>query len=192
LVWFTTALITSENSDWAAARVSALRHRAASARKQATALCGDATSLAAILDDLQSRRRECAYPAEPNSVRLARGAVAELATRVGVTGEQLDAIRLAVSEAASNVVVHAYPGTEGTFRVRAVAIGRRLTVFITDNGCGPDVPSSRPGLGLGLGVISASSDLCTIRPGKHGGTHVGMRWKIEPSVSRGQLSDAGA
>jgi anti-sigma regulatory factor (Ser/Thr protein kinase) len=113
---------------------------------------------------------------------LARGAVAELATRVGVTGEQLDAIRLAVSEAASNAVLHAYPDAEGTFRVRAAAIGRRLTVFITDNGCGPDVPSSRPGLGVGFGVISASSDLCTIRRGKDGGTHVGMRWKIEPSI----------
>ncbi|MBV8220639.1 MAG: ATP-binding protein [Solirubrobacterales bacterium] len=113
---------------------------------------------------------------------MARRAVADLAETVGITGERLDAIRLAVSEAATNAVVHAYPDAEGIFRLSAAAIGRRLTVYISDNGCGLQSVSTHPGLGLGLGVIAASSDLFTIGPGKHGGTRVWMRWQIEPTI----------
>jgi anti-sigma regulatory factor (Ser/Thr protein kinase) len=144
-------------------------------------LCEEAAELAGTGNHLQSRRREGAYPAEPGSVRLARGAVADLAESVGITGERLDAIRLAVSEAATNAVVHAYPDAEGDFHLSAAAIGRQLTVFISDNGCGLHCASSHAGLGMGLRVIAASSDLCTISESKRGGTRVGMRWKIEPA-----------
>jgi anti-sigma regulatory factor (Ser/Thr protein kinase) len=169
-----------ENLDWAAGRVSALRDRAVRARHGAAALCDESADLALAFNDLINRRREHAYPAEPDSVRLARHAVADLAETVGITGERLDAIRLAVSEAATNAVVHAYPDSQGVFYLSAAAIGPRLTVFISDNGCGLHSASSHAGLGVGFGVIAASSDMCTIRQRERGGTQVGMRWKIEP------------
>jgi anti-sigma regulatory factor (Ser/Thr protein kinase) len=143
-------------------------------------LCDDAADRAEILTDLMTRWCERAYPAQPNSVRLSRGAVAELAAAAGITGECLDAIRLAVSEAASNAVIHAFPDTDGSFRLRAAVTDRSFTVFISDNGCGPHAPSRHRGLGVGLPVIAASSDRCAITERKLGGTDVAMWWAITP------------
>jgi anti-sigma regulatory factor (Ser/Thr protein kinase) len=151
------------------------------ARQRAAKLRGDAVDLAETLNDRLACWRERAYPAHPTSVRLARDAIAELAAAGGVTGERLDAIRLAVSEAASNAVIHAYPDADGNFRLRAAVTDRLLTVYISDDGCGPHLPSKHPGLGVGLAVIAASTDLFTITQRKPGGTDVGMRWKIKPT-----------
>jgi serine/threonine-protein kinase RsbW/stage II sporulation protein AB (anti-sigma F factor) len=171
-----------ENSDSAAETVSALRDRATDARQWATTLRGAAAEPAEILNHFLTRWRERTYPAEPNSIRQARDAVAELAAAAGVTGQRLDAIRLAVSEAASNAVTHAYPDGDGGFRLRAAVTHRFLTVYISDEGCGPHIPSRHRGLGFGLAIIAASSDLFTIRQRKLGGTDVAMRWKIDPTT----------
>ncbi len=48
------------------------------------------------------------FPAAPESVPRARALVATYAARAGAEGSRLDAVKLAVSEAATNVVVHAY------------------------------------------------------------------------------------
>ena len=110
----------------------------------------------------------------------ARTTVAELAQKAGFTGQRLDAIRLAVSEAASNAVIHAYPDRPGEFDIRGVMAGGGLLVRITDNGCGLDAPSKHPGLGHGLGLIAASTDSCKAKRRTHGGTEVIMRWTLRP------------
>lgn len=104
--------------------------------------------------------------------------VLKSAVNAGITGERLEAIRLAVSEAASNAVIHAYPDGAGDFAVRAAVGGGRLIVRVSDDGCGPDVPSRRPGLGLGLGLIAASTDMSVVKRRGHGGTEILMQWKI--------------
>src|SRR5579875_605113 len=55
-----------------------------------------------------TRGTSVSLPAIPDSVRAIRGLVTDLARRAGAHDEQLDAVRLAVSEAATNVVLHAY------------------------------------------------------------------------------------
>ena len=48
------------------------------------------------------------YPAVPEAVPLARRSLTSVAAAAGAAGERLEEIRLAVSEALTNAVVHAY------------------------------------------------------------------------------------
>lgn len=165
--------MTLETSDWTAERGAALRQRAANACQVAAALCSHAGGLAEVVSVTGH-----SLAAEPTSVRRARTTVERLAAKAGVTGQRLDAIRLAVSEAATNAVMHAYPDSSDDFHLRAAVVGGRLIVRVTDDGCGPFAPSRHPGLGYGLKLIAASTDSCVIKRRKHGGTEIVMRWTI--------------
>ena len=91
-------------------------------------------------------------PSEPGSIKRARDAVAKLAERVGVPAND---VKLAVSEAVSNSVTHAFRGRDaGTISVRARVERDRLIVVVADDGTGmrPNVDS--PGLGFGRSLIT--------------------------------------
>jgi len=76
------------------------------------------------------------YPAIPSAVPAARRELTEFALRAGAAPEQLQAIRLAASEALTNVVVHAYRGYAGRIYVNADLAGDELWILIGDDGCG--------------------------------------------------------
>ena len=82
--------------------------------------------------------------------------------------------RLAVTEACTNVVVHAYPdGREGPMEVTATLTDDTLTVVVRDEGHGMGLRPDSPGLGLGLPLIASLAE--TVRLGRdgeeHGGAH---------------------
>jgi len=111
-------------------------------------------------------------PARAQSVPLARRAVDEFACGCGASARQLAAIALAVSEAVSNAVVHAYVGHDapGIVAVEAQIDGSALHVTVRDEGIGmrPRTDSPGAGLGLGLGLIASVSDrfeLAEMQPG---------------------------
>jgi anti-sigma regulatory factor (Ser/Thr protein kinase) len=118
------------------------------------------------------------YPAEPVSVGRARAALAEFAAAAGATRLQIDDVRLATSEAVTNAVLHAYRGQPGSIYVNAVAASGELWILIADDGCGLEPRSDRPGLGLGLGLISQVSDDLAIAPRAGGGTELRMSFKL--------------
>src|SRR4051794_37337790 len=90
-------------------------------------------------------------PARAESVPPIRHVVAEMAERHGAEPQQLADIRLAVTEACANVVVHAYDaGEPGELTVDAQVTGSRLTVEVSDTGRGLAAASPNPGLGQGL------------------------------------------
>lgn len=119
-----------------------------------------------------------AWPARAESVGLARRAVAQFATQQGATEDELQHIRLAVSEAASNAVRHAYRGGQGAFRITATAVADELWVLVADEGCGHQRPPSDPGLGWGLALIAHACDKFTLAERSHGGTEARMRFLI--------------
>ena len=91
-----------------------------------------------------------AYPAVRSSVPAARKELADFAIAAGISRERLDGVRLAVSEALSNVVLHAYRGGSGEIHLTASVAGGELWIFIADEGVGlaPDRQSrTRPGSG---------------------------------------------
>lgn len=106
---------------------------------------------------MQQYMEDCAevnldLPSDATSIKRARDAVAELAGRVGVPVAD---VKLAVSEAVSNAVVHAFRGRDpGTISVRARIERERLVVVVADDGTGmrPNVDS--PGLGFGISLIT--------------------------------------
>ncbi len=98
----------------------------------------------------------------------------ELARSVGSPEQE---VALAVSEAVSNAVVHAFRrGKEGLIWVRAWRNRGELIVTVADNGVGmiPDLDS--PGLGVGTSLISRLSDRATFESSDEG-TAVTMRFK---------------
>ena len=119
-------------------------------------------------------RLELHTQATPAAVPAVRRAVVEFAELHGV-GIAPD-VALAVSEAITNAVLHAYRDhSAGPVRVVACAEPDRLVVVVRDYGCGMSPHPDSPGLGLGLSVIGRlATELNIERPAEGGGTRLRM------------------
>jgi anti-sigma regulatory factor (Ser/Thr protein kinase) len=132
-----------------------------------------------------------AWPAIPDSVTMARRALATFAEGAGVQGVQLDAVRLAASEALTNVVVHAYPaGQAGLIHVAAAVSSGELWFVIADDGGGMRARTDSPGLGHGLMLIADACDELTILQRSGGGTELRMLFGLRCATK--QAHDAAA
>jgi serine/threonine-protein kinase RsbW len=89
---------------------------------------------------------ELALPARAENIAIVRHALGGLGDVYGISNEKLSDIRLAVTEACSNVVVHAYAGHEQAFagdprgNAPAIAGGQSHEAA--------QAPSERPGWGM--------------------------------------------
>ena len=80
---------------------------------------------------------EADFPAEPQVVHVVRERVDEFARPLGLTEDEMDAFRVALSEAFSNAVCHGSPlGPRNRVHLRCEVDGSRLSVQITDEGGG--------------------------------------------------------
>jgi anti-sigma regulatory factor (Ser/Thr protein kinase) len=134
------------------------------------------------------------YEADAESVGRARAELASFAAHAGASETLIDGLRLAVSEAVTNAVRHAYPLRPGEVRVRALVGDDVLEVVVSDDGCGvhrddSDATKSAGdgGLGLGLALICAVSDQMTLAPRSDGGTDVRMRFSLPEAGSGGAV-----
>jgi serine/threonine-protein kinase RsbW len=118
-------------------------------------------------------------PAVPASAAIARHRTRSFAAGHGAPGELLGAIALAVTEAVSNVVRHAYPepGGQGDVQVLVDIEDGDLEVVILDEGCGFTARPVR-GLGVGLNMMRAVSDAFEVRDRPVGGVEVWMRFAL--------------
>jgi anti-sigma regulatory factor (Ser/Thr protein kinase) len=103
-----------------------------------------------------ARRFEASYEATPSTVGLVRDRVAALARQCGIDDTGVGDVRLAVSEAATNALVHGCrePGRTCRIHVEAEAVGDELHVDIADEGIGMRPRTDSPGLGLGLSLMA--------------------------------------
>jgi anti-sigma regulatory factor (Ser/Thr protein kinase) len=128
------------------------------------------------------------YPAIADSVPRIRRKVVGFAAGAGADMDQVDAVRLAVSEALANVVQHAYPDSPGKIDVTAWVVEHELWILIADEGCGLHAGGESEGLGLGLALISQVSDGFVVMERASGGTEVRVRFQLaatgEESSSR--------
>jgi serine/threonine-protein kinase RsbW len=114
-------------------------------------------------------------PAEPPAVRTIRDAVRRFALAHGVSDAH--AVALALTEAATNVVVHAYPdGESGDVRVVACAEPERLVVVVRDYGCGMRPRHDSPGLGMGLSLIGHLASHFNVEAPDGDGTRLRMHF----------------
>jgi len=116
-------------------------------------------------------------PARPEGVGVVRQALAGLADAMALDGAILADAKMAVTEACSNVVMHAYGDTVGELDVEMLADEHAITVIVRDRGSGirPRAARNEPSaLGLGLPLIAALSDAFEVRGGPGTGTEVRM------------------
>jgi serine/threonine-protein kinase RsbW len=120
------------------------------------------------------------FEATPRSPGEGRTAIRELAASAGATAEALGSIAVCVSEAMTNVVVHAYRREDrpGRVELEAEVDGDSLCVRVRDRGRGLEPRLDSPGLGLGLPLISQMSASCEIISPAHGGTEIIMRFDL--------------
>jgi anti-sigma regulatory factor (Ser/Thr protein kinase) len=118
------------------------------------------------------------YRATPEAIATLRHAIAAYASSVGIDGDQLDDVRLAVSEAVSNVVLHAYQDEPGYVHVTAGLGEDELWIRVADDGRGHNAGPIRRGLGWGLAFITDAADEFSLSDRAEGGTEARMIFRI--------------
>jgi len=133
-------------------------------------------------------------PAVPENVivvrELLRGIAGLFAVRPGLS----EAVLTAVSEAANNVVVHAYDGVPGPLQIE-VDLRSGLEVRVRDWGIGfaaneHPLEDEEAG-GFGRAVIAAFADDVVVRSQPGGGSEVRLRWDV-PGLLAGPDGDGGS
>jgi serine/threonine-protein kinase RsbW len=122
---------------------------------------------------------ELSLPARAENVAVVRHAVGGLGEALAVPEQTLADIRLAVTEACTNVVVHAYPHGEGPMEVDACLGEERLAIVVRDEGRGMLPRPDSPGLGLGLPLIATLTESLELAKGIDDATEVRMTFRLE-------------
>ena len=120
------------------------------------------------------------FRAQAQAVREARLAALAFAREHGVPEDRLDAVALAVSEATTNVIMHAYRDRlyPGTFTLELDIEAGSLLVDVRDEGVGMGPRDDSPGMGFGLPLIAEVADGHGFVPTEGGGTWLAMRFDL--------------
>ncbi len=135
-------------------------------------------------------------PARPTNLSLARAAVAAFAAQLPFTVEDLDDLKVALSEAVSNVILHAYPGgAAGDVIITAEIQGEdRFWVCVEDRGCGiADIAKAREPayttvpdrMGLGFALMENFMDQVQVESAPGKGTRVTMSKRVPNRMQGG-------
>ena len=118
-------------------------------------------------------------PAKPEYITLGRLALTGLARLRPLSQDVLGDMKLALTEACTNSVRHAYDGGDGVVDILYELHEDKLVVEVTDEGEGfehePGDPSSPDELtegGLGIAIIEALTDTLEIGPRAGGGSTI--------------------
>jgi len=134
---------------------------------------------------------QLALPARADNIAIVRHAFGALGEAYGLDDQTLSDIRLAVTEACTNVVVHAYPdGHEGPMEVLATLLGEELTVVVRDEGRGIGPRPDSPGLGLGLPLIASLAE--SVQLGRDGDDRTEVRMTFSLYDAPRRYDDFGA
>jgi serine/threonine-protein kinase RsbW len=124
---------------------------------------------------------ELTLPSRPENVAVVRHALGGFGDAFDLADQALADVKLAVTEACTNVVVHAYPDGEGPLGVSAWVRDDRLTVVVHDEGRGMLPRPDSPGLGLGLPLIATLAETLELGTGTEERTEVRMTFLLADS-----------
>jgi serine/threonine-protein kinase RsbW len=131
-------------------------------------------------------------PAKAENVLVVRQAVAGLGEALGLSQGRIADIKTVVTEAANNVVLHAYDeGEPGPLEVTAAAGDEGVEIAVRDYGHGFEPrpnPSGEASLGIGLPLIASLSDSFEIRGGAGEGTRTTIHFAFERESSENGTS----
>jgi serine/threonine-protein kinase RsbW len=126
---------------------------------------------------------ELTLPARAENVAVIRHAFGGIGDALDVPDHALADVKLAVTEACTNVVVHAYPDGDGPMSVRAGLADGALTVVVSDEGRGILPRPDSPGLGLGLPLIATLASSLELGTNDRDETEVRMVFELDASGS---------
>lgn len=129
------------------------------------------------------------FPSRSSNEGFARTAAACFAAQMDPTLNELEDIKTAVSEAVTNVIVHAYPDNIGQVQMKIrVLPDHVLEISVRDHGRGiPDVEKAMEPMyttggeersGMGFTIMESFMDKLTVRSVPGRGTTVSMRKKL--------------
>ncbi len=118
-------------------------------------------------------------PARAENVAVVRHAIGGLGDALDVDDQVLADVKLAVTEACTNVVVHAYGGEDGPMEIAASVSPERLMVAIRDEGRGMLPRPDSPGLGLGLPLIATLAETLELGRSLDDRTEVRMSFRLD-------------
>ena len=132
-------------------------------------------------------------PAKSENESVARSSISAFVAILNPTVEELGDVRLAVSEAVTNAIVHAYGGDERGLVYISVRLyeDREISVEISDKGCGIEnverakepfytTGSGEERCGMGFLVMQSFMDVLSVKSKVGRGTTVLMRKKLRP------------
>ena len=122
-------------------------------------------------------------PARPENVAVIRHVLGAFAEALRLPPDLVEDMRLAVTEACTNVVRHAYQdGDPGPIDVVIRPNGDRLDLIVEDlgQGIGPSADTTGPGLGLPL--IAALADTLELEQRPARGARVAMSFRCRPRL----------
>jgi anti-sigma regulatory factor (Ser/Thr protein kinase) len=123
-------------------------------------------------------------PARPENVPVVRHALTGIAVALRLDGRTVENLRLAVTEACTNVVRHAYPGEEGPLEVCVHSSATAVTVEVRDHGPGIRPTTTSRSLGIGLPLIAGVCDALRIARDAEGANVVSMTFRRGPAGPR--------
>jgi serine/threonine-protein kinase RsbW len=120
-------------------------------------------------------------PGKPEYVGTVRMAAASVASQAGFDIESIEDIKVAVSEACNNTVVHACESHVDEYSVEFERAEESLTITVSDAGPGYDTETYEEPVagelqdgGLGIFIIRALMDEVDITSAPGAGTHIRM------------------
>jgi serine/threonine-protein kinase RsbW len=127
---------------------------------------------------------ELTLPARAENVAVVRHAFGGFGDALDVPDHALADVKLAVTEACTNVVVHAYPDGDGPMAVSAILTDEALTVVVSDEGRGILPRPDSPGLGLGLPLIATLASSLELGTNDRDETEVRMTFDLDRAQGR--------
>ena len=118
-------------------------------------------------------------PARAENVAVVRHAFGGLGDALDIQDQVLADVKLAVTEACTNVVVHAYGDGEGPMQIAAAIHDDRLSVAVRDEGRGMLPRPDSPGLGLGLPLIATLAESLELGRSADDLTEVRMTFRLD-------------
>ena len=122
-------------------------------------------------------------PARPENVAVIRHVLGAFAEALELPADLVEDMRLAVTEACTNVVRHAYhEGEPGPIDVVIRPNGDQLELIVSDRGAGIGPSPDLAGPGLGLPLIAALADRVEIEHGPTNGSRLSMSFSCRPRL----------
>jgi anti-sigma regulatory factor (Ser/Thr protein kinase) len=122
-------------------------------------------------------------PAQPDSLGVIRHVLGAFAEALRLPPDLVEDIRLAVTEACTNVVRHAYD-SEATGPIDVIMRPNRdrLEIVISDRGRGIAPSPDLEGPGLGLPLIAALADSVELQQAPVHGSRLSMSFECRPRL----------